>query len=146
MTDDGLGLVSWKLKLTLGVAVGAGADGDGVCELGLGREGELALDSGLAVRQPTTTTPRGVNSLGSDGGERSLGVAYLVVVASVNQRSREDDLVRLGPGGEIKPRGRGEMGCQFDRDVLRWYPCRRRWPRPPHVVIGWMARTCMSPN
>ena len=33
MTDDGLGLVSWKLKLTLGVAVGAGADGDGVCEL-----------------------------------------------------------------------------------------------------------------
>ena len=77
---------------------------------GLGREGELALDSGLAVRQPTTTTPRGVNSLGSDGGERSLGVAYLVVVASVNQRSREDDLVRLGPGGEIKLRGRGENG------------------------------------
>ena len=114
---------------------------------GLGREGELALDSGLAVRQPTTTKARGVNSLGSVGGERSVGVAYLVLVASVNKRSREDDLVRLGPG-----LARGscvaavKWADQFDRDVLRWSGCRRRWPRPPHVVVGWMARTCMSPN
>ena len=89
-----------------------------------------------------------MNSLGSNGGECSLEEAYLVVIASVKERSPEDDLVAQARSWAawIRLRGHGLIGDQFDRDVLRWSGCRGSRPRPPHVVVGSMARTCMSAN
>lgn len=73
--------------LAAGVAVGACADGGGVYELILGQKVELALDRDLAVTGRPPRRPGNVNLFGSDGGERALDVAYLVVVARVKERS-----------------------------------------------------------